>query len=236
MYRMGGGRQWRCCATCCCQHRGRGDAERHGGWRAEAHYTMVRFHKKRLFGRHHKPFYAVDVRAVVNGHNALGNDAAMVIFFIGEVNRHSSNAFASGQNSLMHASSIHALASKFGEQGRMGVQNSPCKSLQRARTQFSKVAGQDDKVDFGADQRFAERSISFFSIRQRRDDSRGDFLLARECDSERCRPVAHHDARLGQQARTGCVRTCGSTRRPPRPSSGSRPISPAPPCRNRCRT
>ena len=30
--------------------------------------------------------------------------------------------------------------------------------------------------------------------------------------------------------------TCGSTWRPPRPSSGRRPISPAPPCRGRCRT
>ena len=34
----------------------------------------------------------------------------------------------------------------------------------------------------------------------------------------------------------GCVRTCGSTWRPPRPSSGSRPISPASPCRRGSRT
>lgn len=36
--------------------------------------------------------------------------------------------------------------------------------------------------------------------------------------------------------RAGCARTCGFTWRPPRPSSGRRPTSPAPSCRHRCRT
>lgn len=34
----------------------------------------------------------------------------------------------------------------------------------------------------------------------------------------------------------GCGRTCGSTSPPPRPSSGSRPISHTPTCRKGCRT
>ncbi|MEY9167259.1 hypothetical protein ABIE78_005378 [Sinorhizobium fredii] len=46
----------------------------------------------------------------------------------------------------------------------------------------------------------------------------------------------HIGGLLVDGVRTGCVRTCGSTWRPPRSSSGSRPISPAPQCRRDSRT
>ena len=46
----------------------------------------------------------------------------------------------------------------------------------------------------------------------------------------------HVGGLLVDGVRTGCVRTCGSTWRPPRPSSGRRPISPASPCRRGSRT
>ena len=46
----------------------------------------------------------------------------------------------------------------------------------------------------------------------------------------------HCGGLLVDGVRTGCVRTCGSTWRQPRPSSGSRPISPASPCRRDSQT
>jgi hypothetical protein len=46
----------------------------------------------------------------------------------------------------------------------------------------------------------------------------------------------HVGGLLVDGVRTGCVRTCGFTWRPPRPSSGRRPISPASPCRRGFRT
>ena len=52
-------------------------------------------------------------------------------------------------------------------------------------------------------------------------------------------PLAHGPHRRAARRRnqgTGCVRTCGSTWRPPRPNSGRRPISPASPCRRGSRT
>ena len=46
----------------------------------------------------------------------------------------------------------------------------------------------------------------------------------------------HCGGLLADGVKSGCVRTCGSTWRPPRPSSGSPPISPASPCRLGFRT
>ncbi len=56
-------------------------------------------------------------------HLALGDDGAVVVFAVDQMDRDAADGLPGGQNGFVHAAAIHAAAAEFRQQGRVDVQD-----------------------------------------------------------------------------------------------------------------
>ena len=94
-----------------------------------------------------------------HGHPGLGDDGAVVVLLVHEVDGDARNAVAGCQNRLMHALAVHASASELGQQRRMHVEYAVAVCVERARAEHLHVSGKGDQLDAVGLEGFGDRLV-----------------------------------------------------------------------------